>query len=395
CHPVPKPESRMEVCDLSPCPPRWKVTPAGPCSSSCGLGLAVQLVTCVQIHQGKEVLLEEHLCPVAEKPLTSVPCVIRTCSYEWSFSDWTECSTSCGNGIQTRQDFCLNPLTRKQVNPIFCRHFPKAIVVRGCSAGPCPEQEVGTGSHGPELQAVPPATHLTTPATAKEVRYKDLDLAASAVPQEQPETSGGEQGVCGKLFLNATGIINMMGVDSSDCTVAIGRPLGEEITVSVLESSLNCSAGEVVLFSGRMMWRTGCRKLPLSLINSRTNTLLVKQRVLLPGNGVILQYNSRTATKKYYQDCDKQLFGPRGEIVNPVQLPGQGQVVCRTFITVAPRHRVALRALYLDLGNESNHTHFNYILVRDVSTMRTMAFHGKQQFFWQSTGSQAEIEFHE
>lgn len=69
---------------------RWKVAPAGPCSSSCGLGLAVQLVTCVQIHQGKEILLEEHLCPVAEKPLTSVPCVIRMCSYEWSFSEWTE-----------------------------------------------------------------------------------------------------------------------------------------------------------------------------------------------------------------------------------------------------------------------------------------------------------------
>lgn len=35
----------------------------------------------------------------------------------------------------------------------------------------------------------------------------------------------------------------MMDVESSDCTVAIGRPLGEEIIVSVLESSLNCSAG--------------------------------------------------------------------------------------------------------------------------------------------------------
>lgn len=35
----------------------------------------------------------------------------------------------------------------------------------------------------------------------------------------------------------------MMGVESSDCTVAIGRPLGEEVTVSILESSLNCSAG--------------------------------------------------------------------------------------------------------------------------------------------------------
>lgn len=52
-------------------------------------------------------------------------------------------------------------------------------------------------------------------------------------------------GACGKLFLNATGVINMTGVESSDCTVAIGRPLGEEITVSVLESSLNCSAGTV------------------------------------------------------------------------------------------------------------------------------------------------------
>uniref|UniRef100_A0A8D0EM09 A disintegrin and metalloproteinase with thrombospondin motifs 13 n=1 Tax=Strix occidentalis caurina TaxID=311401 RepID=A0A8D0EM09_STROC len=188
----------------------------------------------------------------------------------------------------------------------------------------------------------------------------------------------------------------MTGGGSGDCAVAIGRPLGEEITVSVLESSLNCSAGEIVLFSGRMMWRTGCRKLPLSLINSRTNTLIVKQRVLLPGNGVILQYNSRTATKKYYQDCDKQLFGPQGEIVNPVQLPDQRQeVVCRTFINVAPRHRIAIRALYVDLGNDSNQTHFNYILVRDVSTMKTMVFHGKQQFFWQSTGSQAEIEFHE
>ncbi|KAM4647633.1 A disintegrin and metalloproteinase with thrombospondin motifs 13 isoform 4-T4 [Amazona ochrocephala] len=393
CHPVPKPESRMEVCDLRPCPPRWKVTPAGPCSSSCGLGLAVQLVTCVQIHQGKEVLLEEHLCPMAEKPLASVPCVIRMCSYEWSFSEWSECSTSCGNGIQTRQDFCLNLLTRKHVKPIFCRHFPKAIVVRGCSTGPCPEPVVGTGSHGAQLQTVTPATRLTTAVAPKEARYRDLDLLPSAVPREQTKTCGG---VCGKLFLNASGIINMTGVESSDCTVAIGRPLREEITVHILESSLNCSAGEVVLFSGRMMWRTGCRKLTLSLINSRTNTLIVKQRVLLPGNGVILQYNSRTATKKYYQDCDKQLFGPQGEIVNPVQLPDQRQeVVCRTFINMAPRHRIAIRALYVDLGNESNQTHFNYILVRDVSTMKTMVFHGKQQFFWQSTGSQAEIEFHE
>uniref|UniRef100_A0A8U8CBU2 Uncharacterized protein n=1 Tax=Geospiza parvula TaxID=87175 RepID=A0A8U8CBU2_GEOPR len=383
CQPVPKPESRVEVCELNPCPPRWKVTPAGPCSSSCGLGLAVQLVTCVQTLHGQEVLQEEHLCPVAEKPLTSVPCVIRTCSYEWSFSEWSECSTSCGNGIQTRQDFCLSSLTHKPVNPLFCRHFPKAIVVRGCSAGPCPEQG-GTQSPGAQLQPVTPATHLPTGDIFLQFLL-GVFLTCLCCP-----------GICGNLFLNATGIINMTGVESRDCTVAIGRPLREEISVTILESSLNCTAGEILLFSGRMMWRTGCRKLPLSLINSRTNTLIVKQRVVLPGNGVILQYNSRTATKKYYQDCDQQLFGPQGEIVNPVQFPAERQgVVCRTFITVAPRQRISIRALNADLGPEGNHTHFNYILVRDVSTMKTVVFRGKQQFLWQSTGSQAEIEFHE
>lgn len=35
------------------------------------------------------------------------------------------------------------------------------------------------------------------------------------------------------------------------------------------------------------------------------------------------------------------------------------------------------------------------VQIRDVSTMKTTVFRGKQQFFWQSTGSQAEIEFHE
>uniref|UniRef100_A0A8C9G2S3 ADAM metallopeptidase with thrombospondin type 1 motif 13 n=1 Tax=Pavo cristatus TaxID=9049 RepID=A0A8C9G2S3_PAVCR len=381
-------------CVVNVCPLGWdKVTPAGPCSSSCGLGLSVQLVTCVQIQQGKEILLEQHSCPVSEKPLTTIPCVIRMCSYEWSFSEWTECSTSCGNGVQTRHDFCLNRLTHKHVSPIFCRHFPKAIVLRGCSAGPCPEQGEDTRLHGAELQAVTPAMHLVTTANAKGARYKGLILPSSL---DVFLICLCCTDVCGKLFLNTSGVINMTGVESIDCTVAIGRPLGEEITINVLESSLNCSAGEVVLFSGRMVWRTGCRKLTLSLINSRTNTLVVKQRVLLPGNGVVLQYNSRNATKKYYQECDKQLFGPRGEIVNPTQSPGQKQeVVCRTFINVAPQHHIAIRGLYVDLSHESNQTHFNYILIRDVSTMKTMVFRGKQQFFWQSTGSQAEIEFHE
>uniref|UniRef100_A0A8C3TBB6 ADAM metallopeptidase with thrombospondin type 1 motif 13 n=1 Tax=Chelydra serpentina TaxID=8475 RepID=A0A8C3TBB6_CHESE len=408
CHGLPRPEEQ-ELCNLEPCPPRWKVAAAGSCSSSCGLGVATQLITCVQLRQGLETELEESSCLEAEKPLSSIPCIIRMCSYEWGFSEWTECSASCGNGIQVRQDFCLNPKTNEHVNPVFCMRSPKPITVRGCSAGPCPELPAVDGSSGSEHQIPTSATNpITTAATIYPERpeYKALDRPPTRVlapsPKRPEELSAGEEdtaeeySVCGRLFLNSTGIINMTGLQVSDCTVSIGRPLGEVVTVRVLESSLNCSAGEIVLFSGRMMWRTGCKKLTVSTVNSRTNTLMVRQRLLLPGNGVVLQYNSEAAAKKYHQDCDVQLFGPWGEIVNPGQLPDpKRQVACRTFINVAPRHRIAIHALYMDLGTENNQTHSNYISIRDVNAMKTTVFRGKQQFFWESTGSQAEIEFHE
>uniref|UniRef100_A0A7M4EJ59 ADAM metallopeptidase with thrombospondin type 1 motif 13 n=1 Tax=Crocodylus porosus TaxID=8502 RepID=A0A7M4EJ59_CROPO len=366
CIQIPWPTSSKE-CGTVPCPARWKIARTSPCSSSCGMGIAMQVVICVQIHQGLERELEESLCPEAEKPISSIPCVIRMCSYEWGFTDWTECSASCGNGIQMRQDFCLNPKTHEHVNPVFCLHSPKPITVRGCSAGPCPK---------------PSAAHRYV--TLGALSHWGLWLCLRCA------------GICGRLFLNTMGVINMTGLQVNDCTVAIGRPLGEVVTVKVLESSLNCSAGEMVLFSGRLMWRTGCRKLTMASLSTRTNTLMVRQRLVFPGNGIVFQYNSKAATKKHYQDCDVQLFGSRGEIVNPVQSPDpRRQVACRTFITVAPRHRIAIHALYMDLGPESNHTYSSYILIRDVNTMKTIVFHGKHLFLWESTGNQAEIEFHD
>lgn len=114
-------------------------------------------------------------------------------------------STSCGNGIQTRQDFCLSSLTHKPVNPLFCRRFPKAVVVRGCSAGPCPEQE-GPVSPGAELQPVTPATHLTGAAAGTEHRHKDLDVPLLAGPQEQTKAGGGEEDTAKRCFLCAAGL---------------------------------------------------------------------------------------------------------------------------------------------------------------------------------------------
>ncbi|XP_015270392.1 PREDICTED: A disintegrin and metalloproteinase with thrombospondin motifs 13 [Gekko japonicus] len=340
CEDLPRPEEQ-EACNLQPCPPRWKVAGLSPCSSSCGLGVALQTVICIQFSRGREIEVTNTSCLEAEKPLPSIPCIDRMCSYEWRSTEWTECSVSCGSSIQTREVFCTSPQMGARVNPILCRNSPKPVRVRSCSLGPCLEQ-----------------------------------------------------GICGRLFLRSTGLINMTGLQASDCTIAIGRPLGEVVTVQVLESSLNCSTGEMVVFSSRKMWRTGCKRLTLSVINARTNTLMVRQRLLLPGNGVVLQYSSAAARKKYHQDCDVQLFGPRGEITSPAPLAGVGtEAACRTFIDVAPRHRIAIHTVHVDLSVQANEAHSRYILIRDVNNMKTSVFSRNQLFYWQSTGNRAEIEF--
>lgn len=47
------------------------------------------------------------------------------------------------------------------------------------------------------------------------------------------------------------GTIDMRGQGQVDCVVAIGRPLGEVVTVQILESTLKCSAG-----TSRGSWAT-------------------------------------------------------------------------------------------------------------------------------------------
>lgn len=58
-------------------------------------------------------------------------------------------------------------------------------------------------------------------------------------------------GACGRQYLEPMGTIDLRGQGQVDCVVAIGRPLGEVVTVQILESTLKCSAG-----TSRGRWAT-------------------------------------------------------------------------------------------------------------------------------------------
>ncbi|XP_057355172.1 A disintegrin and metalloproteinase with thrombospondin motifs 13 isoform X5 [Manis pentadactyla] len=393
CQGLPRPQ-QQEACSPEPCPPRWKITSLGPCSASCGLGTATRSVACVQLDRGQDTEVDGAACAALARPQASIPCVIADCTYRWHVSTWTQCSASCGDGIQRRHDACLGPQAQVPVPADFCQHLPKPATVRGCWAGPCAGQ--GTPSPVPREEATAPGQTTAAPAGASLAWPQPWAHSLSPAPRLQgllpgPQESAAELSACGQQHLEPTGTIDMRGPGQADCAVAIGRPLGEVVTLQVLDSSLNCSAGEMLLLWGRLTWRKTCRRLTRMTFSSKANTLVVRQRRLLPGGGVVLRYRSQPAPGPSHRECDVQLFGPRGEITSPSMSPGRRSTGgCRVFINVAPRARIAIHALAtnMSMGNDAA-----YILIRDIHSLRTTTFRGQQALYWESEGSQAEMEF--
>ncbi|XP_053774917.1 A disintegrin and metalloproteinase with thrombospondin motifs 13 isoform X2 [Desmodus rotundus] len=389
CQGLPQPE-QQGVCNPEPCPPRWKVTSLGPCSASCGLGTATRSVACVQLDQGQDMEVDGAACAALVRPQASIPCIVADCAYQWHISTWTQCSVSCGAGIQHRRVTCLGPGAQGPVPTDFCRHLPKPGAVRGCWAGPCAEQ--GTPGLAPYEEATAPGQSTAGPAAAS--REWPQPWARLLAPAPRTQESLTESSPCGQQFLEPTGTIDLRGSGQADCAVAIGRPLGEVVTLQVLESSLNCSAGDMLLLWGRLTWRRTCRKLSGGTFSSKANALVVRQRRVQPGGGVVLRYASRPAPRAFHTECDTQLFGPWGEIVSPSVSP-EGRPVggCRVFIDVAPWARIAIHALATDAGAATAGSGASYILIRDIHSLKTVTFRGQHALYWESEGSQAEMEF--
>ncbi|XP_067205894.1 thrombospondin type-1 domain-containing protein 4 isoform X2 [Linepithema humile] len=84
----------------------WKATGYSECSKSCGGGVQTLRHLCIKEHTQQQV--PEKRCHALERPREiRLRCNTRPCPPRWRGGPWSDCSTSCGSGVRTRELECV------------------------------------------------------------------------------------------------------------------------------------------------------------------------------------------------------------------------------------------------------------------------------------------------
>ncbi|XP_075783381.1 papilin isoform X2 [Pelodiscus sinensis] len=115
----------------------WKTGEWGACSATCGGGTQTRSVYCMSYNgQGSPGLVDDAKCEAfSEAPRSTQPCNMRQCA-TWSTGPWSECSASCGEGVQTRTVTCRTELG-SQTQDFACLTEPKPPPSQPCLKENC------------------------------------------------------------------------------------------------------------------------------------------------------------------------------------------------------------------------------------------------------------------
>ncbi|NWW45308.1 PPN protein, partial [Pedionomus torquatus] len=138
CRNKPQPDNNR-TCGRQTCPQtkRWKTGEWGPCSATCGGGTQTRSVYCVTFDgQSSQGVVDNAECMTfAQQPRSSQPCNVRPCA-TWNTGPWSECSASCGEGVQTRTVTCRTQ-QGSQAQDFACLMEPKPSATQPCLKENC------------------------------------------------------------------------------------------------------------------------------------------------------------------------------------------------------------------------------------------------------------------
>ncbi|KAM4602953.1 A disintegrin and metalloproteinase with thrombospondin motifs 7 [Polymixia lowei] len=119
----------------------WKYGAWTECSATCGTGVQRQVVHCVERISG---IVEEHFCdPLTRPDDKQASCNKELCPAIWWVGEWQKCSSSCGESGQAKRTvLCIQAVgveEQRALQPTECQHLPKPESVSSCNTHiPCP-----------------------------------------------------------------------------------------------------------------------------------------------------------------------------------------------------------------------------------------------------------------
>ncbi|XP_015248575.1 PREDICTED: A disintegrin and metalloproteinase with thrombospondin motifs 17-like [Cyprinodon variegatus] len=109
CRSETRPRPKVQRCNTLPCQYRWMTGEWGPCSVSCGRGLQQREVSCVYPSLNGSLMHTKDSYCNGGKPKVQRGCEVDPCPSTWEASEWSECSSECGQGVRRRTVRCKNP----------------------------------------------------------------------------------------------------------------------------------------------------------------------------------------------------------------------------------------------------------------------------------------------
>ncbi|XP_035507585.1 LOW QUALITY PROTEIN: A disintegrin and metalloproteinase with thrombospondin motifs 7 [Morone saxatilis] len=119
----------------------WKYGSWTECSVTCGTGVQRQIVHCVEKTTG---IVEAHFCdPLTRPDNNQTSCNKDPCPAIWWVGEWHKCSASCGSSGQTKRTvLCIQAVSveeQKALQPSECEHMLKPESLSSCNTHiPCP-----------------------------------------------------------------------------------------------------------------------------------------------------------------------------------------------------------------------------------------------------------------
>ncbi|XP_069078460.1 thrombospondin type-1 domain-containing protein 4 isoform X2 [Pleurodeles waltl] len=136
CDSSAKPSAEEEPCNVFPCPAFWDIGEWSECSKTCGLGMQHRQVLCRHIYANRTLTVQPYRCQSLEKPETTSSCQLKICS-EWQIrTEWTPCSVPCGVGQKTRDVKCISNIG-DIVDDEECNMKLRPEDIENCDMGTC------------------------------------------------------------------------------------------------------------------------------------------------------------------------------------------------------------------------------------------------------------------